>query len=86
MGVRLLLSCGGCDATAEGTAPLRRRFHGTQGDWGIGTYSVDHPETLTPAGWVMFDPYTQATYCADCWAQIDPDEVGDETRLGDVVA
>lgn len=28
------------------------------------------PEAVTPEGWVMFDPWTQATYCPPCWAAI----------------
>jgi hypothetical protein len=80
MGVRVILSCGGCDATAEGTQPIRRRFHGTHGDWGLGRYLTDPITDAAPEGWVMFDPYTQATYCPDCWAQIDPDNVPDSSQ------
>lgn len=58
MSVRLLLFCGGCDATAT-VGPLRR---------------TDSIESLTPEGWVMFDPWTEATYCSVCFAGI----VGDE--------
>lgn len=83
MGVRLLLSCGGCDATAEGTALLRKLFYGTRGDHGIGSYHIGNPEALAPDGWVMFDPYTQATYCPDCWEVInaEAEDVDQNTGL-----
>jgi hypothetical protein len=48
------LFCGGCDATAT-VGPLRR---------------TDTIESLTPEGWVMFDPWTEATYCSACFAEI----------------
>ena len=70
MGVRLQLDCGGCDATAT-TEPLRKRFEGFYNkSHGLGTYQLDDPESLTPEGWVMFDPYTQQTYCPDCWRHV----------------
>lgn len=75
MGVRLLLCCGGCDATIE-VGPLRRRFHSIQhgiGGHGWGAWKLDDPTELTPEGWVMFDPYTQCTYCPTCWATIEAD-------------
>lgn len=56
--IRLLFSCGGCDATAEGTGPLRRNPSNTV-------------EDVTPEGWVAFDPYTYCTYCPKCWAKIE---------------
>lgn len=68
MSVDLLLSCGGCDATAK-VGPLHKRFHSLYGG-GFGTYRLDDPEHLTPEGWVMFDPWTQATYCPACWTDI----------------
>ena len=68
MSVRLLLTCGGCRATVN-VGPLRRRFHSVSGtNSGWGSFRVDDPESLTPDGWMMFDPYTQATYCPECWA------------------
>lgn len=72
MPVTLKLSCGGCDATADATGPLRKRFVSFSGqDHGFGTIQLDgDPEDLAPEGWVMFDPYTFCTYCPDCWASI----------------
>ena len=69
MSVMLTLICGGCDETAS-VGPLRRRFNGSQGDHGWGFWKTDLPESLTPEGWVMFDPWTQQTYCPACWAGI----------------
>jgi hypothetical protein len=68
--VHLLLSCGGCDATAQ-VGPLVKRFHGLGGkDYGFGVAAVASPESLTPEGWIMFDPYTYCTYCPTCWQGI----------------
>ena len=73
MGVKLQLSCGGCDATAT-TEPLRKRFVSSSGkSYGFGTYRLDDPELLEPEGWVMFDPFTAETYCPDCWKSIEAD-------------
>jgi hypothetical protein len=73
MSVMIELSCSGCmDATIR-VGPLRKRFHGTRGEWGWGSASVDSIEDLTPEGWVMFDPYTYCTYCPSCWAGIQGD-------------
>ena len=71
MSVMLLLECSGCyDATAT-VGPLRKRFVSFSGkSYGVGTFQLDDPEPLTPDGWVMFDPYTQCTYCPDCWTCI----------------
>lgn len=76
MTVTLELRCGGCDERAT-VGPLRKRFHGTRGDWGLGVPRVDPVEDLAPDGWVMFDPYTYCTYCPTCWASIvaEPAEV-----------
>jgi len=74
MSVRVELSCDGCFEKVEGTDRLRKRFHGLNGrDYGFGVYAVDEVETVTPDGWVAFDPYTQCTYCPECVASIWPD-------------
>lgn len=79
MTINVLFECGGCSAKAQGTAPLRREFRSYSGRaYGIGgTVNVNTIEDVTPEGWVAFDPYTYATYCPDCWAQIiaEDDEV-----------
>ena len=80
MTVMLKLSCGGCDATAE-VGPVRRRFYGVNGkDYGIGRYAIDPVEDFAPKGWVMFDPYTQCTYCPECWDRIE--NGGGDTEAG----
>jgi hypothetical protein len=72
--VLVTFACGGCDATTRGTAPLRKRFVGINGcDYGLGTYHVDQVAPLAPDGWMVFDPYTMATYCPTCWAEIESD-------------
>ena len=71
MSVHLALTCDGCPATAT-TDYLRKRFVSFSGrDHGFGHFYVGDPEKLTPDGWVMFDPYTQCTYCPKCWAAIE---------------
>lgn len=72
MSVTVVFSCGGCDATVEGTKPLAREFRSFSGrSWGIGG-SVDtvKVDDVVPEGWVAFDPYTYATYCPKCWGEI----------------
>ena len=72
MGVRLAFACDGCFVTAEGTDRLRKRFTSFSGrDHGVGTYAVDGVESVVPEGWVVFDPYTQCTYCPSCWSLIE---------------
>lgn len=72
MSVTVTFSCGGCDATAQGTAPLRCRFISFSGqDHGFGQYHTDRPQDVAPEGWMPFDPYTQATYCPACWREIE---------------
>lgn len=72
MSVRLVLHCGGCDAVAE-AGPLRKRWVPVRVGSNYGTTVIDDPEPLTPEGWVMFDPYTYATYCPTCWESIECD-------------
>ncbi len=75
MSVTIHLSCCGCDATAEGTAPIRRQWVSISGG---NLHKVQQvPPTITdlaPEGWVMFDPYTLVTYCPKCWAEIESGE------------
>ena len=72
MSVRLLLECGGCDATAT-SERWRREFHGVTGrSFGFGRYHLPDPESVCPPGWVLWDRIS-ATYCPDCWASICED-------------
>ena len=67
--IKIIFSCGGCDATA--TAWLQRRFVSISGkSWGLGSYHEDTPQEVAPEGWIAFDPHTSCTYCPDCWAEI----------------
>lgn len=73
--VTVQFSCGGCDAKAEGTHPLRKEFVSVSGrSYGIGLLQwACGVENVVPEGWVAFDPYTGCTYCPKCWAEIiDP--------------
>jgi len=72
MSVNVVFRCGGCDAVAEGTKALRKRFQSLSGrDWGFGGPVWDaHVEDVVPEGWVAFDPYTYACYCPTCWTGI----------------
>lgn len=72
MGVTVVFSCGGCDATANGTKPIRKEFRSFSGrGYGFGR-AVITPlvEDVAPEGWVAFDPYTYCTYCPKCWNEI----------------
>lgn len=75
MPVKVKLECSGCFATAEGTHNLRGRFVSLCGQsYGIGGldshHLLDSLMSAAPEGWIMFDPYTFATYCPTCWASI----------------
>ena len=72
MSVQVTFHCGGCDATAEGTAPLRVEFVSFSGrGHGFGQVRPRNTvEDVTPKGWVAYDPYTYCTYCPTCWTEI----------------
>ena len=78
--IRVLFSCGGCDAEAVGTSPLRRKFVSITGrSHGIGSYQPANTiEDVTPEGWIAYDPYTQWTYCPKCWTEIKEGKVTHE--------
>jgi len=79
--VLVTFHCGGCLAVAPGTDALRREFRSLSGrTYGIGgAISVNSIEGITPEGWVAYDPYTFATYCPECWAEIVMPE-GEEAK------
>ncbi len=71
--ITLTFSCGGCDKVEPGTTWLQRKrvvtMEGQAGSWG---YRVEpKAEDVAPEGWISFDPYTQCTYCPECWAGIE---------------
>ena len=74
--IKVIFECGGCDATAEGR--LWRKFRSFSGrSYGFGTYHTTTPQEAAPEGWIAFDPYTQVTYCPDCWADIGATPMSD---------
>jgi hypothetical protein len=89
MGVHVTVTyrCGGCSATA--TAPeqtVRREFVSLSGrSYGVGSYVLTpiKIEGVAPDGWAAFDPYTQCTYCPECWASICGDLNADAAREAD---
>jgi hypothetical protein len=70
--VSLHLTCSGCFAEVR-TKPWRREYQSVFGG-DLCTVFTEDPEGLVPEGWVMWDPYTHATYCPACWAQIEKEE------------
>ena len=80
MSIRLLLECGGCDATAT-SEPWYRKFRSFAGrDYGFGSYYLPDPTTVCPDGWVLWD-LINATYCPACWAAICVDSPPPEGLL-----
>ena len=78
--VDIKFECGGCDRVEHVSfrAIPRRVFISITGrSYGIGSYETkwdnDPAKILdhAPEGWMIFDPYTQTTYCSDCWAGIE---------------
>ena len=71
MGVKVIFECGGCFAKAEGTAQLHAPFVSVSGKpYGFGSRREELASSVTPEGWVAFDPYTACTYCPACWEGI----------------
>ena len=70
--ITLTFQCGGCDAKVEGAGPLRSEFKSFTGrSWGFGgRVETTTTQSVTPQGWIAFDPYTGCTYCPKCWAEI----------------
>ena len=69
--ITVTFHCSGCSATAPGKRPLERHFTSISGRaYGLGSYQDDRPADVAPDGWIAHDPYTQVTYCPDCWAEI----------------
>ena len=67
MSVKVQLECDGF---------LRKEFVSVSGrSYGIGSFQpANTVEDLAPEGWVPWDPYTCATYCPKCWAEITEED------------
>lgn len=71
--ITVTFHCGGCDAVAQGTKPLYKPFHGSQGSWGFGQHRWDAIETVAPEGWLAADPWTAMCYCPTCAKEVMDD-------------
>ena len=72
--IDVIFRCGGCDESVTVRNAIRRTFRSISGmGHGFGTYSENSVADSAPEGWVAFDPYTQVTYCPECWAEIEAD-------------
>jgi len=68
MSVTVSFACGGCYATAGPflyTHQYNPPRNGMVKSW------LPPIATLAPEGWVAFDPYTNCTYCKECWKGIE---------------
>lgn len=74
MSIKFTITCDGCSEQASSTGLFRRRFHGSNGDWGFGSARWPDPQTLAPEGWMLSDPWTYCTYCPECWANVNADQ------------
>lgn len=82
MSVTILLTCGGCGRETRGTDMIRRRFVSFSGkSHGFGRYVTDPIERVVPEGWHAFDPYTQVSYCPECWDSIVHEIEGGEVQV-----
>ena len=75
--ITLTFSCGGCDKVVPGVLRPGIAVSGFAPDVKFefmvarsSTRIQDH----APEGWIAFDPYTQCTYCPDCWAGIEQEQ------------
>ena len=67
--ITVKFECGGCFKTEE--AQMKRQFVSLNGKgYGFGSYHTDSIDEITPEGWIAFDPWTQCTYCPECWESI----------------
>jgi hypothetical protein len=82
MPVYVEFRCGGCDAKAPGTKWLLWSFVSVSGrPDGFGSWRMTRgPDDVAPEGWVAHDPYTGATYCAECWGEIISDPMSDHAQ------
>lgn len=84
--IRITYQCSGCEASETVSARVDRDVVST--GHVIGGVVCDRVltkrptiEGVAPEGWMPFDPYTDCTYCPECWASIEtPEDVADELR------
>ena len=78
--ITLTFECGGCFKKEPGMLRSGIRVHGFAEDvkfpYMVAKSSL-HMQDYAPEGWIAFDPYTKATYCTECWAQIESGELDD---------
>ena len=73
MPITITIECDGCGAKVPGGA-IRYEFRSFSGRaYGFGSVH-QVVEMKVPDGWVVPDPYTYASYCPDCWAEIQKPE------------
>jgi len=72
MSVRVIFNCSGCGKTEPGTGPIRKVFRSFSGrDYGFGRAVYENTiEDVVPDGWMAYDPWTQCTYCPECWKSV----------------
>lgn len=73
--ITLMFKCGGCPKEEPGTHWLTNSFTPFIPGGSFGTRHMTTAQDVAPEGWIAFDPYTQATYCPECWAGIESDDV-----------
>ena len=74
MTIKTIFECGGCFKKEEGKIPQSRFVSLSGKSWGFGSYHQDSFSDVAPEGWIAFDPYTQCTYCPECWGEIEGTE------------
>lgn len=65
------LRCNGCDNTAEVPVEVEITTEPLGGAYVKVARRVPQVVELVPDGWVLCEQYTNCTYCAACWAEID---------------
>ena len=69
--ITLIFSCSGCEKVEQGTSFLKSKFVSITGkSYGFGRWQHETVEDVIPEGWIAFDPYTNCTYCPECWESI----------------
>lgn len=78
MTVQITYRCSGCDAAATVTDVRAKRIVLTTNAITVSGMAwdkvrIERPsiESAAPDGWMVWDPYTLATYCPECWTSIE---------------